>query len=63
MIYKCLTRLTKVIINNEEENTSREVDALILSHKYDTTCLYLTLPELYDLPEHKGEYLHVLNEI
>ena len=38
-------------LHKEEENDviiSREVDALMITHKYDTECLYITLQEFED---------------
>ena len=36
------------MIPHEEDNTLREVDALMITHKYDTICLYITIPEFID---------------
>mmetsp|Transcript_33873 Transcript_33873/g.32966 ORF Transcript_33873/g.32966 Transcript_33873/m.32966 type:complete len:118 (-) Transcript_33873:1623-1976(-) len=44
----------------------KQVDVIMISHKYDTTSLYLTLPDLYESYESPDEYERqclVLNEV
>ena len=46
--------------NFEEQ---KQIDAILITHKYDTTCVYLTLPEIYENSENTNENITLLDEI
>lgn len=35
----------------------------MISHKYDTSCLYLTFPELYEIPDPISDFSTLLDEV
>ena len=58
-------RRTKVFIGGAggEEDKPRKIDALMISHRYDDECLYVTVPEIYLTPELEDDYVFLLDEI
>lgn len=50
-------------MNEYEDKEPTEVDALLITHKYDKTCLYLTLSDFIDNSEFHKEYLELLDEM
>jgi hypothetical protein len=56
-------RRTKAVVLGYEYEDQREIDVIMISHKFDTSPLYLTLPEIYENPENEEEYLPALDEI
>lgn len=57
VIYKSQIRRKKAVIagykrgEEKEMGEEKEVDALMIIHKYDTQSLYLTFEELYENPK------------
>lgn len=48
-------RKTKVLIDDYDDREPLEVDALMLTHKYDENCLYISLKDYFDNPEYSNE--------
>jgi len=46
-----------------DDTSPKEVDALIITHRYDTSSLYITLPELYEVKHPVPELQALLNEV
>lgn len=65
MLYKSIIRKTKVFIGGgeDEDMKPRKIEALMISHKYDDECLYITIPEIFLTPELEDDYAFLLDEI
>jgi hypothetical protein len=52
IIYKVLVRRTRVYIGSGDENGEvekpRKIDTLLISHRFDDECLYITIPEIFE---------------
>jgi hypothetical protein len=50
-------------VENDEDSEAKEIDVLMISHKFDTSCLYITLPELYEPQPISLDYGSILDEV
>ena len=41
----------------------RKIEVVMISHKYDDQCLYLTVPEIFDTPELTSSFRFLLDQI
>ena len=59
-----MVRLTKTYIGGTDDGTKmRKIEVVMISHKYDDHCLYLTVPEIYDTPELTSSFRFLLDQI
>ena len=56
-------RKTKVLVNDYDDKEPIEVDALMITHKYDENCLFLSLQDFVDNPEYSTEFMELLDEM
>ncbi len=64
MIYKAIIRKTKIFIGGTDfYGKPRKIDCLMISHKFDDDCLYITIPEIFDTPELEEDFLFLIDEI
>ena len=62
-MYKAMVRKTKTYIGGVDEGKPRKIDVIMISHKYDDDCLYLTIPEIFESPDLHYNFLFMLDEI
>ena len=59
-----MVRKTRVLVSSGEEGAcARETDVLLITHRYDNSCLYITIPELYEIPDIIPEFTTLLDEL
>ncbi len=47
----------------DDDSKPRKIDVIMISHKYDDDCLYLTVPEIHDSPEFHKIFMPLLDTL
>lgn len=59
-----MVRLTKTYIGGaEDDQKMRKIEVVMISHKFDDECLYITVPEIYETPELSSSFRFLLDQI
>jgi hypothetical protein len=45
----------------DDDSKPRKIDVVMISHKFDDDCLYLTLPEIHESTEFHSVFMPVLD--
>ena len=56
-----MVRKTKTYIGGD--GNPRKIDVIMISHRYDDDCLYITIPEIYESDDLQIEFNFMLDEI
>lgn len=59
-----MVRKQRVFIGGiDDDSKPRKIDVIMISHKYDDDCLYLTIPEIHDSPEFHKIFMPLLDTL
>ena len=56
VVHEALVRITTKYIVDPGEVKMRKIDCLMITHRYDTLCCFITVPVIFEMIEVKGAY-------